>query len=77
MQVYSEESEAWMELRENKRRLVFSKDGNSMLAIRSVNNWPQIVQKNLDELSPDFSQITNGEFEVEEILGWDIVKNEV
>ena len=66
-----------MELRENKKRLVFSKDGNSMLAIRSVNNWPQIVQKNLDESSPEFSEITNGNFEVEEILGWDIVKNKV
>ena len=66
-----------MELRENKKRLVFSKDGNSMLAIRSVNNWPQIVQKNLDESSSEFSEITNGNFEVEEILGWDIDKNEV
>ena len=66
-----------MELRENKKRLVFSKDGNSMLAIRSVNNWPQIVQKNLDESSSEFSEITNGNFEVEEILGWDIDKNDV
>ena len=57
-----------MELRENKKRLVFSKDGNSMLAIRSVNNWPQIVQKNLDESSPEFSEITTGNFVVEEIL---------
>ena len=66
-----------MELRENKKRLVFSKDGNSMLAIRSVNDWPQIVQKNLDESPSEFSEITNGNFEVEEILGWDIDKNDV
>ena len=66
-----------MELRENKKRLVFSKDGNSMLAIRSINNWPQIVQQNIDEPSSDFTEITNGKYEVEEILGWDKNNNEV
>ena len=66
-----------MELRENKKRLVFSKDGKSLLAIRSMNNWPQIVQQNIDEPSSDFTEITNGKYEVEEILGWDKDNNEV
>ena len=52
-----------------------SKDGNSMLAIRSLNNWPQIVQQNIGE--PSFTEITNGKYEVEEILAWDKDNNEV
>ena len=68
-----------MELRENKKRLKFSKDQGAayMLAIRSVNNWPQIVQKNIDDSSSDFTEITNGGYAIEEILGWDKAKNEV
>ena len=46
-----------------------------MLAIRSVNFWPQIIKKNFGD--DDFIIITNGEFEVVDILAWDETKNEV
>ena len=76
IEVYNETSEAWVELRENKKRVVFSKSGNDMLTIRSVNFWPQIVHKNLSDGSK-YSTITTGDYEVAEILGWDEAKNEV